>query len=623
MQIQEESKYMLNSQMWNEISKGNLSGKQCIALPSAAAYSALVGSTVTLHCLSAKLPSPLNLTSLTVEWIKEEADGKPKAVYSFEHGFSQPHRKGADVDRTGMLHRNVSLKIVNISVWDAGPYTCRVITPVVDSCTAHLEVKARPVVRLDNKASIAHGEEKLIVCDVRDYFPRKLAISWFLQNDSHAVPSRVSHPYRVCTEMDIPNADGTYSIRSGITAQSSMLESGPIQLICQVEHKTFQPGSFNMSVTLTQALPGQHMTLMAGISVSSVLVLLAVGAVLLSLRYSRRKAIWNAPPNISEICQPSVTYANVEDVLKCMISGVGAGEFQVQWYQLTGMGDSGTGDSGDAEVALLLWEDVTGSSRLKSDGSHHTSVLSLRLSTEQDGSSYRCVVQWNGQTFTRETTVRVRVQPSFLQVSSIPQIPKVQRLLVLCCRVENFYPSNINLEWFRNDGEPVPPATYYGPFSDHSHLYSVWSKIQLTMATEDESAVYTCRVYHSSFGPPGYKDALYHINTHGTPPNVMFIDCESQSPEENTLHLCIKDFCPKHITVTWTMDGEPVDGSSVFNTPPSLNINGLYSMYSFLKLSSKGEQRNCRFRCRVEHSAQIQPEERCYALTWPAPESSG
>lgn len=107
------------------------------------------------------------------------------------------------------------------------------------------------------------------------------------------------------------------------------------------------------------------------------------------------------------------------------------------------------------------------------------------------------------------------MEPSFLQISSIPQIPKVQRLLVLCCRVENFYPSHIYLEWSRNDGEPVHPATQYGPFSDHSHLYSMWSKIQLTMATEDESAVYTCRVYHSSLAAPGYEDVHYHINTQG------------------------------------------------------------------------------------------------------------
>lgn len=117
--------------------------------------------------------------------------------------------------------------------------------------------------------------------------------------------------------------------------------------------------------------------------------------------------------------------------------------------------------------------------------------------------------------FLQHTLTHTPVAPSFLQISSIPQIPKVERLLILCCRVENFYPQDINLEWSRNDGEEVRTVTHFGPFSDHNHLYSVWSKIQLVMAREDERAVYTCRVYHSSFPAPGYKDVLYHINTKG------------------------------------------------------------------------------------------------------------
>uniref|UniRef100_A0A673A4F3 Ig-like domain-containing protein n=1 Tax=Sphaeramia orbicularis TaxID=375764 RepID=A0A673A4F3_9TELE len=86
----------------------------------------------------------------------------------------------------------------------------------------------------------------------------------------------------------------------------------------------------------------------------------------------------------------------------------------------------------------------------------------------------------------------------------------------------------------------------------------------------------------------------------------MFINCEPPEPqlnEECTLHLCIKDFCPETVTVTWTKDGELVQ-SGVFNTPPSLNTNGLYSMFSFLKFSPDKDDCGSMFRCQVEHSAQ-------------------
>ncbi|KAK7915416.1 hypothetical protein WMY93_011177 [Mugilogobius chulae] len=538
-------------------------------------HRAVVGSDVTLHCTYTHLPMLWDWSTLNVEWTRVNTQGQKQPVYTFEDGRCNVTRDGADVNKTGLLHNDASLKLPNISVRDEGLYTCRVIiTPELHTGTATLKVFARPSVWLPEKAAILRGEEKLI-----------------------------SRPlYRVCTEMEVLNADGTYSIRSGITVHSSVLKDGQIRLICQVEHQTFD-GPLNYNVTLTQAVSEQYdaVILIAGTSVASVLLVLtsAAGAVLL-LRHSKRKAMFHVPPNISDISQPSVTYADVENVLKCMISGMSR-------------------DSVESEaVSLLHWENLKEQASLESNGSHHTSILSLCLSTNEDRSVYKCVVHWKSQTFTRETTVHVKVQPSFLQISSIPQIPKVQRLLVLCCRVENFYPSDICLEWYRNDGEPVHPDTHYGPFSDHSHLYSMWSKIQLTMCTEDESAVYTCRVYHSSFSPLGYKDAVYHINTHGTPPNVMFIDCDPLSPALNTdctLHLCIKDFCPKHITVTWTMDGKPVDSTCVFNTPPSLNINGLYSMYSFVKLISSQDQWNSCYRCRVEHSAQSQPEERLFILT--------
>lgn len=569
----------------------------------------LVGSDVTLQCLSAKLPQLQDLSSLTVEWSRENRHfSRRQTVYTFEDGRAQVSRAGAEVDRVGLLQSDASLTLHNVTVGDEGVYSCRIITPVVDTLSTTLEVLARPSVLLPEKASVAEGEEKLIQCDIGGYYPSTLTVSWLLQNGSHLL--QAGPLYRVCTEMSVLHTDGTYSIRSGITVHSSALKDGALQLLCRVEHQTYL-SPYNTSVTLTLQAPSEPYGAFTLVAVTSFLVMFAVGGTLL-LMYFRRKAEWLVSLCVSEISQPSVTYAHVESVLRCLISGVRRGELQVKWFKL-----SADLVVQSEEDPLLHWEDVSEWASLESGGSHHTAVLSVCLSIREDRSRYRCEVHWRDQRVTRETTVRVRVEPSFLQISSIPQIPKVQRLLVLCCRVENFYPPDVHLEWSRNDGELVHPTTHFGPFSDHNHLYSMWSKIQLTMATEDESTVYTCRVYHSSFMAPGYRDALYHINTQGMPPNVMFIDCEPLCPVPNTectLHLCIRDFCPKHVTVTWTLDGEPVDSGSVFNTPPSLNINGLYSMYSFLKLTPSQDEWTCCYRCQVEHSAQSQPEEREFTL---------
>ncbi|XP_010784497.1 uncharacterized protein [Notothenia coriiceps] len=239
---------------------------------------------------------------------------------------------------------------------------------------------------------------------------------------------------------------------------------------------------------------------------SLLLVSAAIGGALLLYAY-----LCKAPPSVSEISKPSIIYAQVQTELRCTIRGAGQRELRVRWSTLSA-GSEELSEGG----SLLGGGDLSDQACLLSDCQHHTSVLTVCLTVSEDRTQYQCEVLCRGQSITRVTTVRVKVEPSFLQITSIPQIPKVERSLVLCCRLENFYPQEVDLEWSRNDGEPVCGVTHFGPFSDHTQLYSLWSKIQLLMAREDERAVYSCRVYHSSFPAPGYKDALYHINTQGS-----------------------------------------------------------------------------------------------------------
>ncbi|XP_029908277.1 signal-regulatory protein beta-1-like [Myripristis murdjan] len=578
--------------------------------------SVLSGSDVTLGCLFEKLSRFVHWSAFTVEWNVADRRAAKRTVYTLEDGSAHVSREGCQVDRLELQRSNASLQLRNVTVGDQGLYTCRVITPVVHTEATLLEVLARPSVSLPEKATVTEGEEKTLQCDISGFYPEKLDVTWQIQNGTHTVPASATHLSRVCTEMALLNADGTYSIRSGLTVHSAAVTGGEIHISCQIKHQTYS-GLYSKTVTVTVQAPPQPVydavTLVAATSVTSLLLVVCfTGGSLLVCRYFNR-----VPPSVSDITGPSIVYAHVPTELRCTIRRVGQRELKVKWYKLASGSDSAPGSPTQSEAEpVLAAEDLSEQTTLQSESRHHVSVLTVCLTVSEDLTTYRCVVFYRGKRITRETTVKVKVEPSFLQISSIPQIPKAERLLVLCCRVENFYPADVHLEWSRNDGEQVRTITHFGPFSDHRGLYSVWSKIQLVMAREDERAVYTCRVYHSSFPAPGYRDVLYHINTQGTPPNVMFINCEPLCPllnQECTLHLCIKDFCPEDVSVSWFKDGEELL-SGVFNTPPSLNISGLYSMFSFLKLTPDKDDRGSQFRCRVVHSAQKEPEERLFTL---------
>ncbi|XP_074484019.1 tapasin-related protein-like [Sebastes fasciatus] len=263
----------------------------------------LVGADVTLSCLFDKLSRLVEWSALTIEWNKvDQHTGRKSVVYTLEDGSVHVNRAGCVVDRLRLLHRDASLQLPNVTVGDEGMYTCRIITPVVYTETTALQVLARPSVSLPEKAAVTEGEDKMIQCDITGFYPEKLAVTWHIQNSSHAVHAGASHLSRVCTEMAVHNPDGTFSIRSGITLHSSAVKDGEMLVVCQVEHQTFG-GPYNRSVTLTVQAPSQPrysaVTLMAFTSVTSLLLVTSVigGALLLYRYFCKGTSPWQRSPN--------------------------------------------------------------------------------------------------------------------------------------------------------------------------------------------------------------------------------------------------------------------------------------------------------------------------------------
>ncbi|XP_031731474.1 CD276 antigen-like [Anarrhichthys ocellatus] len=366
--------------------------------------SVLVSAKVTLSCLFDKLSKLAEWSALTIEWNVVDKHAEKSVVYTFEDGRAHVNRDGSVVDRMQLLEGDASLQLRNVTVGDGGLYTCRIITPVVYTETTLLEVLARPSLSLPETAAVTEGQEKMIQCDITGFYPEKLSVTWHIQNGSHTVHASANLLSRVCTEMSTRNPDGTFSIRSGITLHSSAVKDGEMHIICQVEHQTFSR-PYNRSVTLTVQAPSQPLysavTLIAVTSVISLLLVTSVvgGALLLYTYFCQ------APPSVSEISLPSIVYARMPTDLKCTIRGARRREVKVKWFKLRSGDDSAVQSE---SVSLLVGEDLSEQACLQSDGTCHTSVLTVCLTVVEDRTEYHCVVLCRGKSFCRKTTVRVK-----------------------------------------------------------------------------------------------------------------------------------------------------------------------------------------------------------------------
>ncbi|KAK1142228.1 hypothetical protein AOXY_G36954 [Acipenser oxyrinchus oxyrinchus] len=576
----------------------------------------LAGSDVELTCTFSSSLTP-QLTDIAVEWKADTRDGQ-MMVYSFDGKKEVYNRNGSEVSQRRLVLGDASLHLRNVTVGDEGLYTCTVlITPEMGFGTTQLDVSVQPsVTLLPELPTITVGEERTLLCEINRFYPKPIDVVWFIKKDFNPEQEAVSRD--VCTGIPLPNGDETFSVQSRITLWATAKESDVVYT-CQVRHKSYKT-AFRTNTTLTVIEPEpayRSPTVIAGTAAASILVTVAVlGAVFIHFKYLQK-----VPPKVSEILVPEMIFGNETVTLICNISAFRPKQVQVKWLRLSHNQSRQEKEHCSSSERIPLQEadedlsDMAVNKPLK-HGRLYSTVSCLRIvpTLDDDNREYRCRVQHGkSKPIIKSTTLRVKVRPSYCQITSLPHVPEPGKQLVLCCRTEQFYPRAITLKWFR-DELLVEQFTQFGPFQDSGGLYSVWNQIELTVSKNDHKVVYTCRVYHESF--TGFKELSYRINLQGMPPEVLWITSDPAQPEvgkECTLNCHMNNFCPDTITVKWLKNNLPLD-NGVSSSPSILDTNGRYSLYSFLKLTPKREDQGSVIKCIVEHSALTSCEERSYRL---------
>lgn len=562
-----------------------------------------------LLCCEFSHPEPIALSDIGVIWnVKRGSSGQP--VYKFDGHNATAERSGSSIDFTSLPMGNASLHLPNLTLEDAGEYTCTVfVSTHAGKATLLLKVAAQPFMLLSPmNPSLMFGESKTFLCDLTGFYPEDLEISWFKRSQD----GELGLSENICTGIPVLEDNGTFRVSSQISAAFSEDDAG-VFLICEVRHESLRSPLRSSSTVYLMARGEAQGSTAATVSIVVCTVLLAI---IFGILYQRFLA--KVPPLMSQLIIPELNSAGEKMVALCNISGFRPRTIDICWYIDKSIKEAGAETSG--KEPLLSAADITGqaSHSVSKQGSvfNMTSELSYTPSVQDHGAKMVCEVKHKALRGVKrlERPIYVIARPNKMYITSSPLVPRAGEKLALSCIVEKFYPKPISLSWVKNRSA-LTNVTQYGPFPCDNDYYSVWSQVEFILSEKDDGAIFICQISHNSLGSP--EEVSFEINLKGMPPEVQYISADPPDPGvgmETRLSCMLQNFFPMDIEVIWFKNGVQQD-LGVYNSPCVQSSRGLYLMCTMLKLIAQAGDHESVFTCRVQHVALKSCQERTYTLT--------
>ncbi|XP_062834975.1 immunoglobulin gamma-1 heavy chain-like [Anolis carolinensis] len=581
----------------------------------------LVYKDVVLHC-NFTVQRSFKKEDVAVKWtMKKVVSGEDKPVFQFDGNYTSSYRQGSLVNPAFLPYGMASLMLSNVTLMDEGIYTCTILVmPQYGNGNIQLKVRAQPTVQLSPQSVMTAAEgEKTFSCHVRNFYPQRINVSWLVRKHGSTHEAPLSSD--ICTGVPSSHGfDGLFTVLSRVTQMVNETNNGSLY-ICEVQHESLKKPLRRNTTLLVTALRPYHQDtgFIIGVAIACIMMT-GLCSIFVTIFYQQRLA--KVEPQVSSIIKPDLIPVNEKIRLICNINGFRPKTIHVMWYRKhTHM--ASTEDPAREDIALSdVREDITSMAQqpLEANGRVYSisSCLTYTPTIKDNGAEFECSIQHSTlkSPIRKTTVVYVTARPATHYIFSSPQLPVQGEKLILTCVVEKFYPKNIDLVWFRN-GHPVEEVTQFGPFPCESNFYSVWSQTEFTLTKDNEGAIYTCQIHHSSFG--NVEELSYEINLQGTPPEVLWITPDPLSPvpgEELRLNCRINNFSPNLISVNWFRDGELLH-ERICHSVAVIGTNGLFSMWSLLRVTPEHGAKKTVYKCRVEHGALKECIERLYTLQLP------
>ncbi|XP_069754472.1 uncharacterized protein [Narcine bancroftii] len=322
-------------------------------------------------------------------------------------------------------------------------------------------------------------------------------------------------------------------------------------------------------------------------------------------------AVHGIAPKLAKIIRPPVILHNRSLMLIYPIKLFKPNLLNIKWYKIIN------------GVKSLLVEYKTGSKldftvdqyshcvdEFSSDNdtySVNSMLIFIATIKEDDGKEYLCEVNHDAMENSVEEKVKLEVKasPSLDTILCEPVNPKIEKELILSCKVHSFYPKSITVQWFK-DEEPIKDFTISDIVQNHKdNLFELTTTCTIIPTLSDLQSKYQCRVTHKSLRSPSFVE--YVLENLASSPKINEITCDPVQPEigkELTLTCEIKEFYPEDIQIHWFRDCVRIDENQNLGIiSETLSIeHGLYHKITKLTWIPSTDDQQAEYKVEVCHS---------------------
>ncbi|XP_075175654.1 uncharacterized protein LOC142246478 [Anomaloglossus baeobatrachus] len=298
-----------------------------------------MGSVNVIPCEYTVEKPPVKPEFLAVFWLFQE-----KEILRFDNEV-RTNDSRYSLDTKKAIQGRVDLSVSDISLSDAGVYTCKVLySPEEKEMDITLVVKALPRVTIIDR-SVAVNVESVLRCSAAGFYPAEINIKWFRGSE------RLSD---VTEDPPLRNQNGLYSVNSTVTITPT--EEDREQIIsCRVQHESLQEPlqeDFRLTYTDKSATSeNETLNIILGVVGALVGILVIIGISTGIYKYKNKKRLNNegnhsgtcqntsdssggpaAELKIGKITVPDLILNN-RATLECPIYNPKLGKHTVHWYE--------------------------------------------------------------------------------------------------------------------------------------------------------------------------------------------------------------------------------------------------------------------------------------------------